>query len=92
VTELHAAAVDEIPVRGTSTDDPSGKEAAQAAHDAGAVSPPEPVQTFDVTLSCTVIGSRTTAEYVGAFLEQHAQRCGPPVRESVLTVAERVTE
>lgn len=73
MSELHAV-TDAEAVRGTSDDDPSGEKAAQAAYDAGAVTVAAPVQTFSVMVECTVRGSRTDAEYVGAVLEQHAER------------------
>jgi hypothetical protein len=73
----------------TARDDPSGAALAQAAHDAGAVTPPvEPQRTFDVILTCAVVGSRIEAERVGASLELHAGNRSI-VSEVLLTVAER---
>ena len=87
MSDLHAV-TDAEAVRGTSDDDPSGALAAQAAYDAGAVTPGERVDTFDVVIHCVVVGKRSSAEYVGAVLEQHAERMRH-VTEYRLSVAER---
>lgn len=55
--------------RGTSSDDPSGAQAAQAAYDAGAVEPTLEQPTFDVQLTFRVCGPEREAAELAAALE-----------------------
>ena len=68
--------------------DPSGRSLAEAAHAAGAVTEIEPDLLYDVTLTFVVTGSRLTAEFVGASIEQHGLQT-QAVRSSELMVTER---
>lgn len=77
-----------LGIKGSSDDDPSGHALAEAAYTAGAVEPAVQLHTYDVTLQCVVVGSRESAEGIGAMLELEAET-RDSVTETVLTVAER---
>lgn len=71
------------------TCDESGLAVAVAAREAGVVADPPAVLAHDVTVTAVVVGTRMSAEYVAAVLQQHCEQLGD-VTEYSFSVAERV--